>query len=139
MSYDHRQSGYSLIEVLVAFSILAMALTVLLKIFSAGLRNVDAASEYAQAVSIADAELAVPGVLEPLQPGITEGEEDGGYYWVRDVSEFRPVNRPDYVDTPVLPYLISVEVTWSAGRGERTVRLDTIRIGAAGTVAGSIQ
>jgi len=139
MRHDHRQSGYSLIEVLVAFSILAMALTVLLKIFSAGLRNVDAASEYAQAVSIADAELAVPGVLEPLQPGITEGEEDGGYYWVRDVSEFRPVNRPDYVDTPVLPYLISVEVTWSAGRGERTVRLDTIRIGAAGTVAGSIQ
>ena len=139
MCHDHRQSGYSLIEVLVAFSILAMALTVLLKIFSAGLRNVDAASEYAQAVSIADAELAVPGVLEPLQPGITEGEEDGGYYWVRDVSEFRPVNRPDYVDTPVLPYLISVEVTWSAGRGERTVRLDTIRIGAAGTVAGRIQ
>jgi len=139
MRHDHRQSGYSLIEVLVAFSILAMALTVLLKIFSAGLRNVDAASEYAQAVSIADAELAVPGVLEPLQPGITEGEEDGGYYWVRDVSEFRPVNRPDYVDTPVLPYLISVEVTWSAGRGERTVRLETIRIGAAGTVAGSIQ
>jgi len=139
MRHDHRQSGYSLIEVLVAFSILAMALAVLLKIFSAGLRNVDAASEYAQAVSIADAELAVPGVLEPLQPGITQGEEDGGYYWVRDVSEFRPVNRPDYVDTPVLPYLISVEVTWSAGRGERTVRLDTIRIGAAGTVAGSIQ
>lgn len=139
MRHDHRQSGYSLIEVLVAFSILAMALTVLLKIFAAGLRNVDAASEYAQAVSIADAELAVPGVLEPLQPGITEGEEDGGYYWVRDVSEFRPVNRPDYVDTSVLPYLISVEVTWSAGRGERTVRLDTIRIGAAGTVAGRIQ
>ena len=139
MRHDHRQSGYSLIEVLVAFSILAMALTVLLKIFSAGLRNVDAASEYARAVSIAEAELAVPGIFEPLQPGITQGEEDGGYYWVRDVSEFRPVNRPDYVDTPVLPYLISVEVTWSAGRGERTVRLDTIRIGAAGTVAGSIQ
>ena len=139
MSYDHRQRGYSLIEVLVAFTILAMALTVLLKIFSAGLRNVDAASEYAQAVSIAEAELAIPGILEPMQPGITQGEEDGGYSWVRDVSEFRPLNRPDYVDTPVLPYLISVEVTWSAGRGERTVRLDTIRIGAAGTVAGSIQ
>ena len=46
MSYDHKQRGYSLIEVLVAFTILAMALTVLLKIFSAGLRNVDAASEY---------------------------------------------------------------------------------------------
>ena len=139
MSHDHRQRGYSLIEVLVAFSILAMALTVLLKIFSAGLRNVDAAGEYAQAVSIAEAELAVPGILEPLQPGITQGEEDGGYRWARNVSEFRPANRPDYSGAPIPPYLIVVEVTWSAGRGERSVRLETIRIGATGTVAGSIQ
>jgi general secretion pathway protein I len=139
MNHDHRQRGYSLIEVLVAFCILAMALTVLLKIFSAGLRNVDAAGEYARAVSIAEAELTVPGILEPLQPGITQGEEDGGYGWVRDVSEFRPANRPDYSGAPIPPYLIVVDVTWSAGRGERSVRLETVRIGAAGTVAGSIQ
>ena len=139
MSYDHKQRGYSLIEVLVAFTILAMALTVLLKIFSAGLRNVDAAGEYARAVSIAEAELAVPGILEPMQPGITQGEEDGEYRWVRDVSEFHPLNRPDYADAPIPPYLIAVEVTWPAGRGERAVRLETIRIGAAGTVAGRIQ
>ena len=139
MRPDLRQQGYSLIEVLVAFTILAMALTVLLKIFSAGLRNVDAASEYARAVSIAEAELAIPGLLEPLHPGITRGEEDGGYNWVRDVSEFRPVNRPEYAGAPIPPYLIAVEVSWPAGRGERTVRLETIRIGAAGTVAGSIQ
>lgn len=139
MRPDLRQQGYSLIEVLVAFTILAMALTVLLKIFSAGLRNVDAASEYARAVSIAEAELAIPGILEPLHPGITRGEDDGGFSWVRDVSEFRPVNRPEYAGAPIPPYLITVEVTWPAGRGQRTIRLETIRIGAAGTVAGSIQ
>lgn len=139
MSHDHGQRGYSLIEVLVAFSILAMALTVLLKIFSAGLRNVDAASEYARAINIAEAELAVPGILEPMQAGITEGEEDGGYRWVRDVSEFQLVNRPDYAGAPVPPYLIKIEVTWTAGRGERVVQLETIRLGAAGTVAGRIQ
>jgi len=139
MRRKHGQRGYSLIEVLVAFSILAMALTVLLKIFSAGLRNVDAASEYARAINIAEAELAVPGILEPMQAGITEGEESDGYRWVRDVSAFQPPNRPDYTGAPVPPYLIRVEVTWAAGRGERTLWLETIRLGADGTVAGRIQ
>jgi general secretion pathway protein I len=136
---NHKQQGYSLIEVLVAFTILAMALTVLLKIFSAGLRNVAAAGEYAQALSIAEAELAVPGILEPLHPGITEGEESGGYSWVRDVTEFHPLDRPEYAGAPLPPYLITVEVTWPAGRGQRTIRLETIRIGVAGSIAGRIQ
>jgi general secretion pathway protein I len=139
MSLSRRQQGYSLIEVLVAFTILAMALTVLLRIFSAGLRNVDASSEYARALSIAEAELAVPGILEPLQPGITQGEEDGGYRWVRDVAEFRPIDGPDYAGTPAPPYLVTVEVTWPANQGERTIRLETIRVGAAGTIAGRIE
>ena len=66
-----KQGGYSLIEVLVAFVILAMALTVLLRIFSGGLRNVDAATDYAQAVVIANAQMNSPGSIEPLQPGET--------------------------------------------------------------------
>jgi len=49
--------GYSLIEVLVAFTILALTLTVLFRIFSGGLRNVDAAADYAMAVLVAEGKL----------------------------------------------------------------------------------
>lgn len=133
------QRGYSLIEVLVAFTILAMALTVLLRIFAGGLSNIDAASEYAQALRIGEAELAVPGVVEPMLPGVTRGESDGGYSWTRRVAEFRPDERPDYDDAELPPWHIAVQVRWAAGRGTRTIDLETIRIAAPGTIAGAVR
>ena len=57
-----RQSGYTLIEVLVAFMILALALTVLMRIFSGGLRNVSVSSDYAVATLIAESRLAATAV-----------------------------------------------------------------------------
>jgi general secretion pathway protein I len=137
MPLKRRQRGYSLIEVLVAFAILAMALTVLLRIFSGGLRNVDAASEYAQAVLVAEAELAVPGILEALQPGLTDGVAEGGFEWRRQVQPYDP--NSDGAIGPILPYYIAVEVSWPSQRGKRYVQLETIRLGEAGTFAGTIE
>jgi len=70
---DGRQSGYTLIEVLVAFMILALALTVLLRIFSGGLRNVSVSSDYAIATLIAESRLAGAGIDVPLILVTTEG------------------------------------------------------------------
>ena len=44
MKTDRRFQGYTLIEVLVAMTILAMSLSVLFRIFSTGLLNVDASA-----------------------------------------------------------------------------------------------
>jgi len=121
------QSGYSLIEVLVAFAILAMALTVLLRVFSGGLRNVDAAAGYAEAVAIADTMLASPGVVEPLVPGVIDGEGDGGYAWTRTIEALE-TNDGDLVT----PYRIAVSVEWRAGVAERRVEFATVRLGTNG-------
>jgi len=137
MRHDRRQRGYSLIEVLVAFAILAMALTVLLRIFSSGLRNVDAAGEYAQAVLLAEAAMAVPGILEPLQPGVTEGSVDGDYKWQREVKRY-DLNG-EAADGALAPYHITVDVSWPSRRNSRSVHLETIRLAAAGSLAGRIK
>ena len=61
-----RSRGYTLVEVLVAFVIMAMALTVLLRIFSGGVRNVALSSDYAKAVLIAESRLATAGIDDTL-------------------------------------------------------------------------
>lgn len=119
-----QQAGYSLIEVLVAFAILAMALTVLLRVFSGGLRNVDAAAQYAEAVAIADAVIAAPGVVEPLFPGQVEGESDSGYAWTRTIEALERRG-----DEPVVAYRIEVDVEWQTGTKQRRVGFTTVRLG----------
>ena len=46
-------SGFTLIEILVAFAILALTLTALLQVFTSGLRNVDAADRHLMATMLA--------------------------------------------------------------------------------------
>ena len=72
----NRSRGYTLVEVLVAFVILAMTLTVLLRIFSGGVRNIAVSADYARAVLIAESQLAAAGIDEPFHAGETGGIED---------------------------------------------------------------
>ena len=51
----NRQSGFSLLEVLVAFAILSMSLGVLYQAFSNSLRNVGASGDYSRAMIIGEA------------------------------------------------------------------------------------
>ena len=131
-----KQGGYSLIEVLVAFVILAMALTVLLRIFSGGLRNVDAATDYAQAVVIANAQMNSPGSIEPLQPGETAGEIEERFTWTRTISDFRLETQSTNPERQLPAYHISVEVQWADGNGTRRVAFETLRLVDSIAIAG---
>ena len=121
------QSGYSLIEVLVAFVILSLTLGIMFRVFSAGLRNIDTASDYTEAVVIAESKLASPGVIEPLAAGQQEGTAAERYGWIRTISPFD--SRPGQLSDPaVMAYRIDVSVRWSKFGAERKVQLSTIRL-----------
>jgi len=128
MCPDRRNSGYTLIEVLVAFMILALALTVLLRIFAGGVRNVSVSSEYARAVLIAESHLAAAGIDGLLSPGESSGIEDGSYEWTRTVHEYTP--SPDYKASVrnVPAYYVTVSVQWPHGDGTRSIDISTVRL-----------
>jgi len=128
MRPDRRQSGYSLVEVLVAFVILAMALTVLFRIFSGGLRNVDAAANYSRALLVAEERLVAAGTGEALAAGEIEGTTGERYRWTRRITPYEPEGYEPARDSGVDAWRIEVEVTWDAGTRDRRVGLSTIRL-----------
>jgi general secretion pathway protein I len=83
------QRGYSLLEVIVAFALLALALTLLLGSLSGASRQVHNADLRTRAVLHAQSLLAATGVDAPLQVGREQGDwEDGRYRWDLQVEPY---------------------------------------------------
>ncbi|MFC7739021.1 prepilin-type N-terminal cleavage/methylation domain-containing protein [Roseomonas sp. GCM10028921] len=120
-----RQAGFTLLEVLVAFLIAAMALAVLLHTAVEGQIAAEAAARYQEGLSRARSRLAATEAV-PLQPGDRQGEDGGGYRWrvrISLLAEGAPAREGP--PAPAL-YSISVAVAWGSGR---SVQLETRRLG----------
>ena len=124
------QQGFSLLEILIAFSILALSLGILLKIFSGGVNTAVVAEEYTAAVQIAESLMAKTGVETRLQPGSTADIENEKYHWQVTVSPFE--FNPDNVDlktTTTLFFKVKVTVSWGEGDdNDRQVELTTLKL-----------
>lgn len=111
-----RQRGYSLLEVIVAFALLALALTVLLGSLSGAARQVRQADDHGRAALHAQSLFAGLGVEEPLVQGRRSGEwEQGRYRWTLLVEPFHEPGKP--VDAPLLQ--LTLQVRWGDGPGQR--------------------
>lgn len=125
--------GFTLLEVLVAFALLAIALTLLLGTLSGAARQVGQADVRTRAVLHAQSLLAGAGVDTPLQEGRTQGQwEDGRYQWnlqVRPYVEERTSGTAAVTDLATGPRLLELQlqVHWEQPRSGslawRTLRL----------------
>jgi len=129
MLLRHAQGGFSLLEVLVAFSILALSLGVLLEIFSTALRGVGLSEHYSRAVLLAESRLADVGADIPLESGASDSGEEDGYRWQVRVT---PYSAEDLETGPGYrePLLVSVLVSWEDLDRERRVSAETLRLSA---------
>ncbi len=128
MSSDRHLQGYTLIEVLVAMTILVMSLTVLFRIFSTGLRNVDISADYARAVIVAETQLAAAGLDVELRRGQTEGTVNERFYWLRTVETYVLTGKSGDQEMPVSAFLVTVAVEWEHRGRTRQVSLNSIRL-----------
>jgi general secretion pathway protein I len=115
--------GFTLLEVLVALIVFALAFGILAQILRTGLRQSASADTAAAASLLARSQLARVGTELPLEVGKTEGEADG-MRWRTAIELALSATE----DTELAAYQIRVTVTWGAGQ---EVTLTTLRIGPA--------
>jgi general secretion pathway protein I len=126
-----RQRGYSLIEIIVAFAILALGLTLLLGTLSGATRQVRQAGDAGRAALHAQSLLDEFG--EQPQPGAREGELDAGRYrWRLDVAPWddpTPQRGGRRID-PGAPRLLrlQLQVEWGEGGPAQRVALSSLRL-----------
>lgn len=122
-----QNTGFTLIEVLVAISILAIALTVILQLFSGGLRSNRLAEDYNRAVFHARQKMEEVLLLDEPEPGSTEGEFEDGYRWQAEIAR---VEADEDVDErlPVETFAIKVAIQWGAGENRRDFAVNTLKI-----------
>lgn len=127
--------GFSLLEVTVAIAVLGLCLSVILKIFTSTTRAARLASDYYNAMQIAETQMALLSVRKELV-GVSEGEVDDYYLWEARVEEYEfDLNESLLKESPVIDstnvlaaYHFDVQVSWG-GERERTYRLSTVQLG----------
>jgi general secretion pathway protein I len=130
-----RAAGFSLLEVLVAFVILALVGTALFRLFGASLNNASLADEYSRATLYAESRLAAAAVETPLREGSDQGaSDDRRYAWSTKVESYAPPGATADQERvaqmlPLRPWRLTVTVSWPGDFGsQRSLSLSTVRL-----------
>jgi general secretion pathway protein I len=122
-----REAGFTVVEVVAALTILAVALSVLLNVMSNSIRQTGRAESVAEAGALARSLLAKIGTELPLRDGQITGQSDHGLRWQVNIAPYG--DGSDRRDWPVAAHQILAEVLWRDGLQERSIVLTTLRLG----------
>ena len=125
MTNHQRCKGFTLLEVLVAFLILAGSLGVVMNLISSSAQNTNYAQLHQRALVLAESKLDELSAGPELEGGYSEGEFEPPYYWHAEIEPWEFPDQDATTDYQVTPYLMRVYVAWGEGDSEK-VSLATV-------------
>lgn len=133
-SKHYLQSGFSLLEILIAFSILSLSIGILLNIFSGGVNTAITAEDYTVAVQIAESLVAKTGNEIQLNEHQSTGIENEKYHWLLDIRPYT-INSENFDPKNASSELFKVNATVEWGDGEdgsddRQLQIVTLKLAA---------
>lgn len=125
-----RQQGFTLIEIVAAFSILAIGLALSMSIASGALSQVRRGTDFSMAALNAKSLLDSVGAGTRLEEGGDSGEFEDGSRWDLEIVPYEPelVSSGALATmSPVDMYYLRLTVRWNEGRRERQATFSTLR------------
>jgi len=120
-------NGFTLIEILVAISLLAISLVVILQLFSGGLKSGKVSDEYTRGIFHAREVMEEILLLDTVEEGATEGEFEDGFKWKTEIVLLEQ-REEEATRLPFDTFTIAVEVSWGEEGREKHLRIDTLKV-----------
>lgn len=122
--------GFTLIEVVVALAILGVGLTVIIELFSGGLRLGRASMEYTRAVNYARIKMEETMLKPAVEEGTQEGEaDDGTFRWQVGVKKIDLLSIDKSIDykPPIDLFQVRIDVFWKSGAKEKSTSVESLK------------
>jgi general secretion pathway protein I len=121
-----------LIEVVVAFVLLALVMVTAFEVFATGMARAGDLDDRSRALAIAQSRLAAAGTEELFREGQVQGEsEDRRFRWTTLVTRSEEGQDPTrLVQAPFILFRVDVRVDWSTGAGrDQNLVLSSLGLG----------
>jgi general secretion pathway protein I len=133
--YPDREAGFTLLEVMVAFIIAALAITLLYNGATGGLNATETAARTQEAVALARSHITAVGRGEAISRQETSGVDGDGYEWhlhvlsvgSRELTLSDSDRANDTKPTKAILYDIAVTESWTEAGHPHAVTLQTRR------------
>ena len=119
--------GFTLIEILVAISILSISLIVIFQLFSGGLKSSGLADHYTKGIFHAKEKMEEILLSTAYQEEEAEGEFGDSFKWKSAIVRIEQAEDEE-IKLPFNTFDIKVEVIWYEGDKEKRFALSTMKV-----------
>ena len=124
-----RQQGFTMIEILAAFSVFVLAFAVALQILSGSISNTRRSSEYTQAALWAQSIMETVGMERPIEDSMEQDRFNDDYSYSLNIEPYELAGDDALLReaVPVDLYRVELVVYWGDSNRPREARFVTLR------------